>query len=241
VIGGQPGHLEPLNVNDPFVLTETEFALEELRKLSDSTIYSTLELSQIMSAAKEDGIFHENTILELELSSPYFRSKKLFERFHVFVMTHKEDDVKSFAINEFPVMNEDAIEMFHIAKVERKKEEREQYFRLLEIESMSETVKNALGGNGSSALASANDFFDMIEMKDAAAALGISSVRRKCTEDIQQQLSGEYLEQEIQLARLSLRDIYEITLGKTNEATDFQLYRAQKMLDTVVAHLQSIP
>ena len=238
---GQRSHLEPLNVNDPFVLNETTFALEELRKLSDSTIYSTLELTQIVSAAKENGIFHDNTILELELSSPYFRSKKLFERFHVFVMTHKEDNVKSFAINEFPVMNEDAIETFHITKVEQKKMEREEYFRLLEIESMSNTVKAALGGNDSSAPLSANDFFHMVEAKEAAASLGTLSVRKKCTEDIQQQLSGEYLEQELQLARLSLRDIYEITLGKRSEATDFQLYRAQKMLDVVVAHLQSVP
>lgn len=238
---GQQGHLEPLDVDDLFVLSETDFALEELRKLSDSTIYSTLQLVQIVSAAKEDGIFHENTILEFELSSPYFRSKRLLERFHVFVMTHKEDGVKSFAINEFPVMDEDAIETFHIAKVERKKGEREEYFRLLEIESMSETVKSALGGNGYSALVSANDFFNAIEANDAAAGLGTLAVRKKCTEDIQPQLSGEYLEQEVELTRLSLRDIYEITLGTKKDATDFQLYRAHKMLDTVVAHLQSIP
>jgi hypothetical protein len=99
-----PAERLELKNDDVFVLEETNFALKELIKLSDSTIYSTLNLTNVISAHQEEGIFHDNTILVLELSSPYFRSGNPSERFEVFVMTHKEDAVKSFAIDDFPVM-----------------------------------------------------------------------------------------------------------------------------------------
>ena len=228
----QPNHgfLQPLQIDDSFVLSETHFALDELKKLSDSTIYTTISLTRVVSAFHEDGIFHDNTILELELSSPYFKSKKSQEVFQVFVMTHKEDGIKSFAIDEFPVMDEAAIERFYIDKVERKKREREEYFRLLEIEAMPDIIKTHLDLY---TMTNVSRFLDTIEK---SAVFGVEQARKTFSMDIQPQLAGTHLDQEQDLLMMPLRDMFAITLG-TKEATDFQKYRAQKMLDNVITHL----
>ena len=63
-----------LLLSDSRTIQETEFALQALQKLSDSRIYQTLSLSQILSAEEEDGIYHHNTVIKVELSSPYFKS-----------------------------------------------------------------------------------------------------------------------------------------------------------------------
>ena len=228
----QPNHgfLQPLQVDDSFVVSETHFALDELKKLSDSTIYTTISLIRVVNAFHEDGIFHDNTILELELSSPYFKSKKSLEVFHVFVMTHKEDGIKSFAINEFPVMDASAIERFYIDKVERKKREREEYFRLLEIEAMPDTIKAHLDLN---TMTNVSRFLDTIEN---SAVFGVEQVRKTFSLNIQPQLFGTNLDQEQDLLMMPLRDMFAISLG-TKEATDFQKYRAQKTLDNIITHL----
>ena len=224
------GFLQPLQIDDSFVLSETRFALEELKKLSDSTIYTTLSLSRVVSAFHEDGIFHDNTILELELSSPHFKSMKSQEVFQVFVMTHKEDGIKSFAIDEFPVMDASAIERFYIDKVERKKREREEYFRLLEIEAMPATIKTHLD---LTMMTNVSRFLDTIEK---SSVFGVEQARKSFSLDIQPQLTGVHLDQEQDLLMMPLRDMFAITLG-TKEATDFQKYRAQKSLDNVITHL----
>jgi hypothetical protein len=66
---------------------------------------------------QQEGIFHHNVVMDLELASPYFKSGKEVERFQMIVMTHKEDGVRSLAIDEFPLMSEAAIERFWIEKV----------------------------------------------------------------------------------------------------------------------------
>ena len=228
-----PGQLVPLDVGDPFVMSEAGFALAELRKLSDSTIYSTLSLSRVLSVFKEDGIFHTNTVLEVELASPHFHSQQPREPFQMFVMTHKEDAVKSFAINEFPVMDDDAIEDFHVAKLERKKVEREEYLRLLEMESMSDAVRAEVG------VAVAADVGAFLTAVEGASRLGVAQVRRQCSADILPQLVGTYLAEEEQLARMPLHDVYAVSVG-TKNASDYQKYRSQKMVDVVVAHLQRL-
>lgn len=40
---------------------------------------------------EQDGVFHFNTLLTMDLASPYFSSGQQEERFEVVVMEHKED------------------------------------------------------------------------------------------------------------------------------------------------------
>jgi hypothetical protein len=125
-----------LDVESLKVVKAADFAVHELSKLSDSNIYETLELSQILSADEVDGLFHKNILLHLELKSPHFASRKLVENFHMIVMRHKEDNVTTLAIDEFPIMDEDAIEEFYIRKIEERRKLRDQAFDELELEAM---------------------------------------------------------------------------------------------------------
>ena len=93
-----------LDVNDVSVKNEAIFALDELKKLSDSRVYNSLSIANITSAWLQDGIYHVNTILNIDLKSDYFKSQKNIESYEIIIMKNKEDDVKSIAIDEFPVM-----------------------------------------------------------------------------------------------------------------------------------------
>ena len=93
-----------LDVNDVAVKNEAIFALDELKKLSDSRVYNSLSIANITSAWLQDGIYHVNTILNIDLKSDYFKSQKSIESYEIIIMKNKEDDVKSIAIDEFPVM-----------------------------------------------------------------------------------------------------------------------------------------
>ena len=120
-----------ISISDQEVLTLSEYVLNELRKLSDSGIYDTLKLDEVLSHERSDGIFHINTSLKLQLSSKHWNTPQIFE---FIVMDHKEENIRSFAIDEFPVMNEKDIEQSWIKKVQKKKIIREKTFRRLEIE-----------------------------------------------------------------------------------------------------------
>jgi len=120
-----------INVNSAKAMKAAEFALVELSKLSDSGVYQSLSLHEVSKAEEEVGIFHYNTILSLKLHSPFFKSGEEVEEFNMVVMEHKTDHVKSFAIDEFPVMDDDAIEKFWIQKVELKRKQREEAYRRL--------------------------------------------------------------------------------------------------------------
>ncbi len=113
---------------------DAEFALNELAKLSDSEIYSTLSLINILSSKEEEGIYHYNHIIDVELKSPYFKSGQDTEKFTFILMKNKFDDSVSFAIDEFPVMDETAIEKFWIDKVKHKRSQKDEIFRRLEVE-----------------------------------------------------------------------------------------------------------
>lgn len=65
-----------IHVDDPYVESNATYALKELRKLSDSGIYSTLSLAKVISAELEDGIYHKNMILNVQLESDFFASGK---------------------------------------------------------------------------------------------------------------------------------------------------------------------
>ncbi len=74
-------------------------------------------------------MFHFNYFLSLELSSPYLKGGGFFTTHEVMVMKSHEDGVRSFAIDEFPSMDEDAIEQFWIKMVESHRVEREATFK----------------------------------------------------------------------------------------------------------------
>ena len=65
----------------------------------------------------QDGHFHFNTYLTVSLKCPHFLSGEPVEDYEMMVMKHKEDGTFAFGIDEFPVMNEDAVEQFYIQKV----------------------------------------------------------------------------------------------------------------------------
>ena len=98
-------------------------------------------------------MYNFNTFLTLRLGSPHLEdpsktsvhevrlicltslsSPSPFSSMQVIVMKSKEDGVLSFAIDEFPVMQDDAIEEFWIQKVEQHRATREATFARLEAE-----------------------------------------------------------------------------------------------------------
>jgi len=127
-----------LNVNDSKAVKDAEFSLNELKKLSDSKIYESLKINKIISAEELDGIYHQNTILSLELESNYFKSGHSSEIFKVIVMRNKIDGSVSFAIDEFPQMDQLSIEKFLIQKIKSKRIQRDEIFRKIQIESLIE-------------------------------------------------------------------------------------------------------
>ena len=123
------------NPVDPIIIASADYAVQELRKLSDSGVYETLGLSEIVSASTQVGVFHNNTFLLLRLSSEYFWDGEPTADFKVMVMKHHEDGAHSFAIDEFPEMNEDAIEKFWILKIEEQRAIRDNAFQKMETEA----------------------------------------------------------------------------------------------------------
>lgn len=124
-----------LDSQSPAVQSLANWAVKELQSLSDSGIYSTLELREVLQAEESDqSIFHQNTILSLALSCPHYKSGKEVERFVVIVMKHQHEPFATIAIDEFPEMKEEAVEAFYIQKVEAKRQRREATLAKMEAE-----------------------------------------------------------------------------------------------------------
>jgi hypothetical protein len=231
-----------LDVKSDVVIQEAQFAFEELKKLSDSRIYETLSITQIISATYEIGIFHENTIMKIELSSPYFKSGLPTEEYNMVVMRHKEDGIRSFAIDEFPEMDELAIEQFWIEKVEDKRVQREEAVRRLEIEAI------LLGETPS--------YTDkrIIEMKMQIDKQPVRDLLReldttKCVEnrshlskERQKRIKNEViLADERELETMTLEQLFSLTVSRSNaDVSDYQKYRAGELLDASMLHLQHL-
>ena len=205
--------------DDEYAKREAEFALEELRKLSNSGVYESIDLEKILSVSFEDGSFHETTSLQLLLSSPYYKSGAPTEAFEVIVLTHKEDGVKSLAIDNFPVMTDDSMEQHLVIKAERKKKEREESFRYLELEMLrSGKVGEPPQGQ------SIEDLFEELDTPDALKERELLSL------DVQLRLTEPYATEEKELSHLSLAALYKISLGNS-EQSDFKVERARAILD----------
>ena len=59
-----------------------------------------------------------------------------FRDFEIILMHHKEDNIKSIAIDEFPNMNEKVARQFLQKKIIEKRKEREISFRKLELQAL---------------------------------------------------------------------------------------------------------
>eukprot|EP01138_Halocafeteria_seosinensis_P000890 gb/GECG01000913.1/.p1 GENE.gb/GECG01000913.1/~~gb/GECG01000913.1/.p1 ORF type:complete len:268 (+),score=23.63 gb/GECG01000913.1/:1-804(+) len=99
-------------INDPIIINEAQWALRHLQGLSESGIYETLTLKRILAAAKQKGVYHMNTFLQVELESPYLLGGIPSTMHEIIVMEALDDGAKSFAIDEFPVMDPEAVEEF---------------------------------------------------------------------------------------------------------------------------------
>jgi hypothetical protein len=117
--GGEPiMPVMELDVDDPAAVEAAHWAVGHLRNLSDSGVYTSLRLQAITHAASQEGVYHNNTLLTLTLASPHLLDGFATSEHQVIVMADLEDGVRSFAIDQFPIMEPDAIEEFWMRKVD---------------------------------------------------------------------------------------------------------------------------
>lgn len=197
---------------------EANWAVAELRKLSDSGVYESIRLHGMLSYSFEDASYHESTSLKVSLASPYFKSGEKSEAFEMVVLTHKEDGVKSLAIDNFPVMTDDSIEQHLVEKAKRKKQEREESFRFLEIERLTGNQQQG------------KSIKSLLEELDSPKAV---KEREASSFDFLKYLAEPYVSEEKALSRLSLAALYDISLGG-REHSDFQIERARVVLDNAL-------
>ena len=119
-----------------FSCMELQFAIEELRGLSDSGVFKSLKLKALLSAESGRGVFHYNWYFNVDLSSPHLIGGAQTSRHEIVVMDSLEDGVRSFAIDKFPEMEPDAIETYWQAMVEDHKRKREKSFAQIEREEL---------------------------------------------------------------------------------------------------------
>lgn len=86
----------------------------------------------------QEGVFHFNTFLRLRLTSPHLENGAPHTDHDVLVMRALEDGTRSFAIDDFPAMDPDAVEAFWNRMSDRQREERELAFAELEREGEAE-------------------------------------------------------------------------------------------------------
>lgn len=104
--------------------------------MSDSGVFETLSLSRILFAASHVGVYHNNTMMRIELASSALADERGVSEHEVVLMTDLDPPHgRAFTIDEFPLMKEEAIEEHWRAKVMRSREAREQAFALLEEEA----------------------------------------------------------------------------------------------------------
>uniref|UniRef100_H3GIP2 Uncharacterized protein n=1 Tax=Phytophthora ramorum TaxID=164328 RepID=H3GIP2_PHYRM len=177
----------PQSPSDPVISDAANFALDQLRALSDSGIYTTLSLAKIHAAATE-----------VALASPYFRSKREVEDFEMMVLESKPrveerakggfNATRSIAIDEFPEMDEDAIERFWVQMVEERRQRRHELFEKWEREEVGEDE----GENAQPIEAVESDQLESMEKSTQAA---VEKVTKTLTIDELQVMPAKQLRQ----------------------------------------------
>ena len=218
----------PASVHAPSIVEAAEFVVEELSKLSDSGVYETLTLAQIVSAQTQRGVFHENTFLTLELASPHFLSRNATERFEVIDMVRVDDKSRSFAIDAFPEMSEESIEKFSIRNVERRRALRERAFEELELDACAAGLCDDNDDAASYLEKSSSDLLE--ELKDGAQ---YPDRRRRAQDALERRAKEDRLRH---LVDLHARSSYELDQIASNEG-DFAVRRAlaKQLLDERLA------
>ena len=216
------------SVHAPAVVEAAEFVVDELSKLSDSGVYETLTLAQIVSAQTQRGVFHENTFLTLELASPHFLSRNATETFEVIDMVRSDDKSRSFAIDTFPEMSEEAIEEFSIRNVERRRALREQAFEELELDACAAGLCDETDDAASYLEKSSSNLLE--ELKDSAQ---YPDRRRRAQDALERRAKEDRLRH---LVDLHARSSYELDQIASNE-NDFAVRRAlaKQLLDERLA------
>ena len=216
------------SVHAPAIVEAAEFVVEELSKLSDSGVYETLTLAQIVSAQTQRGVFHENTFLTLELASPHFLSRNATERFEVIDMVRTDDKSRSFAIDAFPEMSEESIEEFSIRNVERRRALREQAFEELELDACAAGLCDDSDDAASYLERSSSSLLE--ELKDSSQ---FPDRRRRAQDALERRAKEDRLRH---LVDLHARSSYELDQIASNE-NDFAVRRAlaKQLLDERLA------
>lgn len=225
-----------LDVRSELVRENAAFALSELKLLSDSKIYDTLDLNSIISASTKDGIYHDNIILKVELSSPYFKSGKQIELFEFIVMTHKADKMKTIAIDEFPVMLEDAIEEFTIRKIEEKRRRRQETLREMELSSIM-TEQEELSQFDLSHIQERMSEEDVRNMFANVETNETLSYRKMLSASLIPNLPTSRISEEEALMNYSLFEIYQISRS-IMPSSEYQNHRCKQILRAVLGHLK---
>ena len=120
-----------------------QFALAELQSLSDSGVYETLTLHSIQSVEYGRGIYHNNWYFTLVLASEHLQHESSQQTFTIIVMKSLDDDVFSFAIDEFPSMQKKSIAAFWRNMVDRHKVLRLESFQRIEREELERDMRNS--------------------------------------------------------------------------------------------------
>ena len=223
------------DLEDDHIMNEAKYALKELIKLSETRIYETLELKRIKSAYKQEGIFYCNTVMTIELSSPYFVSGNQTEDFEIILMHHKDDNIKSIAIDEFPIMDLKVARLFLEIKINGKRKEREMSFRRLELQVL--LFDNFYLDDNSGTSHDYDNLKDIPSLLESLDNQSLKELRKRYSTSLQNRLRGQQLVEEKELTSLSLSSLYQISI-KEKGASDYQIERAIKLLDLTIAQLQ---
>jgi hypothetical protein len=122
-----------LAITAPQVTAAAQFALQEIRFLSESGVYESLELAEVVNASHVLGQFHDNLILNVVFASPLLLAPSATSEHQVVVMKSLEDQGEvHVAIDEFPVFTDAAVQNARAARAVRSKQKREEFFARVE-------------------------------------------------------------------------------------------------------------
>eukprot|EP00511_Aplanochytrium_stocchinoi_P001268 CAMPEP_0204831728 /NCGR_PEP_ID=MMETSP1346-20131115/11384_1 /ASSEMBLY_ACC=CAM_ASM_000771 /TAXON_ID=215587 /ORGANISM="Aplanochytrium stocchinoi, Strain GSBS06" /LENGTH=170 /DNA_ID=CAMNT_0051962975 /DNA_START=55 /DNA_END=567 /DNA_ORIENTATION=- len=117
----------PLSVSQADVVEGADFALQEIQQRSDSGVYETLRIARIIDAAYVKGLYHSILKMNLTLASEHLLNypNDQESRHHIMIMTAHETGLKTIAIDEYPEMKPESIELYKKMKILKAIEQRE--------------------------------------------------------------------------------------------------------------------